>query len=59
MRRLLLAFCLFVILGIVVALVFRDQQGYLLLSFGGWEVETSLLFAVAALIVVLAIGIGL
>ncbi|WP_348765068.1 heme biosynthesis HemY N-terminal domain-containing protein [uncultured Salinisphaera sp.] len=59
MRRTLLAFCLFVILGIVIALVFRDQQGYLLLSFGGWEVETSLLFAVAALVVAIALVIGL
>jgi HemY protein len=50
MRRLLLVFCLFVIVGIVVSLVFRDQQGYLLLSFGGWQVETSLLFAVAVLL---------
>jgi HemY protein len=51
MRRLLLLFSLFLIVGIVVALVFRDQHGYLLLSFGGWQIETSLLFAVAALLV--------
>lgn len=59
MRRLLLVFSLFVVLGIVVALVFRDQQGYLLLSFAGWQVETSLLFAVAALLVALWLAIML
>lgn len=51
MRRLLLVFFVFVILGVVVALVFRDHNGYLLLSFAGWQVETSLLFACAALLV--------
>jgi len=51
MRRMLLAFFVFVILGVVVALVFRDHNGYLLLSFDGWQVETSLLFACAALLV--------
>jgi len=57
MRRLLLVFSLFVIVGITVALVFRDQQGYLLLSFGGWQIETSLLFAVGVLLVALWVAI--
>lgn len=59
MRRLLMLFCLFLIVGIVVALVFRDQHGYLLLSFGGWQIETSLLFAVAAILVVFWVALML
>ena len=51
MRRLLLIFFVFLILGIVLALVFRDQQGYMLIAFGGWQIETSLLFAAGALLV--------
>lgn len=59
MRRLLLIFCTFLVLGVVLALVFRDHQGYLLVSFAGWQVETSLLFAVAALLVTLWVVITL
>src|SRR5690625_4005759 len=51
MRRLLLTFFLFVLLGFIVALVFRDHQGYVLIAFNGWQIETSLLFACAALLV--------
>jgi len=59
MRRLLLVFCTFLLLGVVVALVFRDEQGYLLVSFAGWQIETSLLFAIAALLFVLWVAITL
>ena len=59
MRRLLLVFCTFLLLGVVLALVFRDEQGYLLVSFAGWQIETSLLFAIAALLVVLWVAITL
>lgn len=51
MRRLLLAFFVFVLLGILVSLVFRDHPGYLLISFRGWQIETSLLFALAVVVV--------
>ncbi|MDA3921858.1 MAG: hypothetical protein PF501_14435 [Salinisphaera sp.] len=51
MRRLLLAVFVFIVFGIVLSLVFRNHQGYLLLSFNGWQIETSLLFALAALLV--------
>lgn len=51
MRRLLLAFFAFVLLGILLALVFRDHQGYVLVVFNGWQVQTSFLFACAAVIV--------
>jgi HemY protein len=50
MRRLLLTIFLFILLGIVVALVFRHHQGYILLAYDGWQVETSLLFACAAIL---------
>ncbi|ROO28041.1 hypothetical protein SAOR_06790 [Salinisphaera orenii MK-B5] len=59
MRRLLLIFFVFLILGIVLALVFRDQQGYMLIAFGGWQIETSLLFAAGALLVTLWLVITL
>lgn len=51
MRRLILAVFVFVLLGIVLSLVFQSHQGYLLLSFNGWQIETSLLFAIIALLV--------
>ncbi|WP_423823011.1 heme biosynthesis HemY N-terminal domain-containing protein [Salinisphaera sp. SPP-AMP-43] len=50
MRRLLLAFFVFVLLGILLSLVFRHHQGYVLISFSGWQIETSLLFACAAVL---------
>ncbi|GAB3670736.1 heme biosynthesis HemY N-terminal domain-containing protein [Salinisphaera aquimarina] len=59
MRRLLLIFFVFIILGVVLALVFRDQHGYMLISFAGWQVETSLLFAAGALLVTLWLVITL
>ncbi len=51
MRRLILSFFVFLLLGIVLALVFRDQSGYVLIAFAGWQLETSLLFAGAVLLV--------
>ncbi|MES1927050.1 heme biosynthesis HemY N-terminal domain-containing protein [Salinisphaera sp. T31B1] len=59
MRRLLLIFFTFIVLGVVLALVFRDHQGYILISFAGWQIETSLLFAVGALLVFLWAAITL
>lgn len=50
MRRLILIFFAFLILGVGLSLVFRDHNGYLLIAFGEWRLETSLLFAVAVLI---------
>lgn len=51
MRRLILAVFVFILFGIVLSLVFQNHQGYLLLSFNGWQIETSLLFALIALLV--------
>lgn len=51
MRRLILIFFVFIILGVGVALVFRENSGYVLLAFGGWQVETSLLFAAVVVLV--------
>lgn len=51
MRRLLLAFFIFILLGILLSLVFRNHQGYVLISFNGWQIETSLLFACVAIVV--------
>ncbi|MGN8159104.1 heme biosynthesis HemY N-terminal domain-containing protein [Salinisphaera sp. RV14] len=48
MRRLLLAFFVFVLLGILLSLLFRHHPGYVLIAFHGWQIETSLLFACAA-----------
>lgn len=50
MRRLLLAFFVFLLLGILLSLVFRHHQGYVLIAFNGYQIETSLLFACAALL---------
>jgi len=51
MRRLILAIFVFALLGIGLSLIFQSHQGYLLLSFNGWQIETSLLFALIALLV--------
>lgn len=55
MRRFLLLFAVFLLLGVGLALLFREHNGYLLLAYGPWRLETSLVFALAAL----AIGLGL
>ena len=44
MRRLILIFFVFLVLGTGLTLVFRDGSGYVLVSFAGWQLETSLLF---------------
>lgn len=51
MRRLILIFFVFLVLGTGLALVFRDNSGYLLVAFAGWQIETSLLFAAAVVLV--------
>lgn len=55
MRRFLLLFAVFLLLGVGLALLFREHNGYLLVAYGPWRLETSLVFALAAL----AIGLGL
>lgn len=51
MRRLILIFFVFIVCGVILALVFRDHSGYVLVSFAGWQLETSLLFAAAVVVV--------
>lgn len=51
MVRLILIFFVFLVLGTGLTMVFRDESGYVLISFAGWQVETSLLFASAVLLV--------
>lgn len=51
MRRLVLIFFVFVILGVGLALIFRDHSGYVLIAFSGWQLQTSLLFAAVVLLV--------
>lgn len=53
MRRLILYTFLFILLGVVLAIVFHDQHGYMLLAFGSWRIETSVLFAAAVLVFVI------
>ena len=50
MRRLLLGVAVFIVAGIVLSVVFRDSQGYVLISFNGWQIQTSVLFAVAGVL---------
>jgi HemY protein len=58
MRRFLLLFAVFLLLGVGLALLFREHNGYLLLAYGPWRLETSLAFALAvsAAAIVLALG---
>jgi len=51
MRRALLLFFVFLLLGVGLAVVFRDHNGYVLLAYEQWQVETSLVFFVVALLV--------
>src|SRR5699024_9852092 len=51
MRRLILIFFIFLVLGTGLTLVFRDGSGYVLVAFAGWQIETSLLFAAAVVLV--------
>lgn len=57
MRRFLLLFAVFLLLGVGLALLFREHNGYLLLAYGSWRLETSLVFALAALVVALGLTI--
>ena len=44
--------CLIVlVLGVIIALVARDDPGYILINYHGWSVETSLVFLVVVAIV--------
>lgn len=45
MRRIILFFFAFLLLGVGLSLAFREHNGYLLIAFGSWRLETSLLFA--------------
>lgn len=51
MRRVILFFFAFLLLGVGLSLIFREHNGYLLIAFDHWRIETSLLFAVAAVLV--------
>ena len=50
MRRLVLIFFAFLLLGVGLSLIFRDHNGYLLIAYGDLRLETSLFFAVTALL---------
>lgn len=58
MRRFSLLFAIFLLLGVGLALLFREHNGYLLLAYGSWRLETSLVFALAVLGLGLALTIG-
>lgn len=51
MVRLILIFFVFLVLGTGLTLVFREDSGYVMIAFAGWQLETSLLFAAAVLLV--------
>lgn len=53
MRRLILIFFVFLVLGVGLALVFRQDSGYVMVAFAGWQLQTSLLFAGAVVLVAL------
>jgi HemY protein len=55
MRRVLLGILLLVLIAIVMSLVFQNHQGYLLLSFNGWQIQTSVLVACIALVVFIVV----
>ena len=59
MRRVIIYFFVFILLGVGLALIFREQNGYLLVAFGPWRVETSLVFAAGALLLALWLLVGL
>ena len=59
MRRFLLLIAIALLLGVGLALVFREHNGYLLVAFGTWRLETSLAFALAALAAALVLGVVL
>lgn len=51
MRRLLLIFFVFLTIGVGLALVFREHNGYVLIAYSDWRLETSLFFLVVAVVV--------
>lgn len=51
MRRLVLLFILFLVVGVALAMVFREHNGYVQIAYRDWRLETSLFFFVAALAV--------
>lgn len=51
MRRLLLIFFIFLTIGVGLALIFREHNGYVLIAYGDWRLETSLFFLVVAVVV--------
>lgn len=53
MRRAAVTFCVLVLLGVAAAVYFHEQRGLVLISFGEWRVQTSLAFAVIALIIII------
>lgn len=50
MRRLLLLFFVFLAIGVGLALVFREHNGYVLIAYANWRLETSLFFLVCAVV---------
>ncbi len=50
MRRLLLFFFIFLVVGVGLALVFREHNGYVQIAYADWRLETSLFFFLAALV---------
>lgn len=58
MRRFFLLFALSLLLGVGLALLFREHNGYLLLAYGPWRLETSLAFALAALVAAIVLAFG-
>lgn len=59
MRRFLLLIAISLLLGVGLALIFREHNGYLLVAFGDWRLETSLAFALAVLAAALVLGLVL
>lgn len=59
MVRLILIFFVFLVLGTGLTLVFRDDSGYVMVAYAGYQLETSLLFAAAVLLVAIWVLITL
>lgn len=57
MRRFALALVFFLLVGVGLVLTFREHNGYMLMAWRGWEVETSLLFFLLFLVVVIWFGL--
>lgn len=59
MRRALITFCVFVLLGVAAAVFFYEQRGLILIAFGEWRIQTSLAVAVIALIVIVWLALAI